>query len=210
MSLWFELGIDRLNAFASTDGSRLMGVGEFKRRFGATTAQVNAYKRLCSNTCVGGEKLKVNAKAEAWTGNMLTLISPVTARGKELEGQRTLWDAGAMERHNARSEELGELVEREGPIWHVELSRARGVTRGTQRAKVAGVLKDSSADRRRIMDDERTAVIGHAKGSRGKGVSYELRLEEEFVFVPQGDIGGEMVEGKVITCLLYTSPSPRD
>ena len=117
MPLWFELGIDRLDALASTDGNRLMGVGEFKRFFGATTAQVNAYKRLCSNKCVGGEKLKVSAKAEAWTGDMLKLLSPVTSMGKDLEGQRTLWDSGAMERHVARSEELREQDEREDTNW---------------------------------------------------------------------------------------------
>jgi hypothetical protein len=37
----------------------------------------------------GGGKLRVNAKAEAWIGNVLKLISPVTDRGKELKEQWT-------------------------------------------------------------------------------------------------------------------------
>jgi hypothetical protein len=57
-----------------------MGVGEFKNVYKPTMAQQRAYRRLCHELCVGGERLGPNARAEEWTSKDLGLLEPVAGR----------------------------------------------------------------------------------------------------------------------------------
>jgi hypothetical protein len=58
------------------------------------------------------------------------------------------------------------------------------------------------------MRDEETTVVGHMRAGKGKGWSYELRLGDNFICVPQGEVRGRMVKEKVTEYLRGLKPAP--
>ena len=74
----------------------------------------------------------------------------------------------------------------------------------TLRGKVLHAIRDVSLD---IYRGESIAIVGESGSGKSVFTKTFMGLLDANGFIPSGEI---LYEGKDLTCLLYTSPSPRD